>query len=947
MSFQRGNWLNRCWVLAVAGFLLLSALSICGRPAAAAATATVEGQVVDQQNALPIADAVVSLLRSSVETSSTKTDAFGRFKITGVEGGVYDVVVSASGYTTSTNQHVFVAQGANVSLNAALVAAKSAVSTVRTLGTVTVSASSLASATAITQAVPTVNIVQTGQQRFVNQLNYLPAVNMVTSSSPGDDVTIDIRGFGSTETGNLLDGRPVGPFGVLAPDNFNYANSPVGSLNGVDVTYGSGSQGLYGSDTIAGAVNMHLINPSATTQAAYLQQVGGYGLLTSAFDVTGTTGRFGYVAEAGYAGQTGQFDNVQLFQSARPANLAPGAVNPPVVCGNSSGIDVSACNQGAETYNVSQANKIGTELAKLRYQITQGTAVTFSGYSTAQWADSTGNGDNDFLPYSSRLAQIQASSPTCATGSGPGYLVTTNPISFPSGNACLTAQQWAALSSGPDGGGANRNRSTTMQDYDGRVTSTIGKNNITLDTYVNNYIYQKNSCQAGGLNAVGSCLGTPVFADYYFTHGYLVSDDITSTKNDFAFGYALLNQEQSGNQLVGFGTADPVTGESFYAFQPNFNTAIFRETSWFLRDNWEANPQLSAFVNAWVKHSNVTDKTTFDPRASVQYRPDTNDVIRLTYGRSDGPPAPILKSTAPVFQPNPGSSLTNVTCTFGSNTLSNSAGNPNLFSESANDYELGYGRRFEADSNVQINAYVTDVSNQLYAANQPLTDYGVGNVLFAAGTLETYLARLEAQSCLPHGSPVTAVYPFLAVPTTYNLANLLARGVDLNGRQRFTSNFYIDYGYSVESSQQFNVPDSILSNGSNYTINNGGQQNQIPLHQANISLDFQPGQFEVRLDNYWIDSYNTYDRPGFIVSNFFITHPFEKGKVLVTLGGTNIFNQAVQNYGYIGLGLPQRANPFAPNAPYTGIAQNIAGIATNEEFGIQPANLTLSLVIRS
>jgi len=344
-----------------------------------------------------------------------------------------------------------------------------------------------------------------------------------------------------------------------------------------------------------------------------------------------------------------------------------------------------------------------------------------------------------------------------------------------------------------------------------------------------------------------------------------------------------------------------------------------------------------------VKRSNVTQKTTFDPRVSLQYRPEASDVVRLTYGRSDGPPAPQLKSTAPLFQPNPGSSLTNVNCTL--NALPASGGNPNLSSESANDWELGYGHRFAQDSNIQINAYVTDVTDQLFSATDPLLSFGLSNVTFANGTLSTYLSRLITQGCLPPGSTVSDTYPFLGVSTTFNLANMLSRGIDLNGRGRLTSNFYIDYGYSISSTQQFNLPDDVLQ--SNFTLVNGGQVNQIPLHQVTLSFDYQPGPLEIRLDNYWVDDNNTYDRPSYILSNFFITHPFEQGKMLLTLGGTNIFNQAVQNYGYIGHGVPRRANQFAPIAPFTGIGQNLAGISSNEEFGFQPAYLTLSLTIRN
>ena len=72
----------------------------------------------------------------------------------------------------------------------------------------------------------------------------------------------------------------------------------------------------------------------------------------------------------------------------------------------------------------------------------------------------------------------------------------------------------------------------------------------------------------------------------------------------------------------------------------------------------------------------------------------------------------------------------------------------------------------------------------------------------------------------------------------------------------------------------------------------------------------------------------------------------ENNRLLLTLGGTNIFNQAVQYYGLIGSGLPVAVNSFAPSAPYTGLGQNLAGINTNEQFGIQPAQLVFTLTAK-
>lgn len=914
---------------------------------AAPASGTVIGTVIDQRNALPIKDATVSLLQGAVVAASSNTDAFGSFRITGVSAGVYDVSVRARGYSPSSSLNVVVNSGSVVTVNAALVAATNA-SSIHTLGTVTVTGGALASATAITQTVNVQNLAQTGQIRIANQLNTLPAINMATSSSPGDDVSINMRGFGSSETAALLNGHPIGPLGVDAKDTFNYADTNLLALENVDVTYGSGAQGLFGSDTVAGAVNMQLIHPTVTPQYNLQQSIGGDGILSTGVSTTGTIDRWGYAVEAGVSGLSGVL-NGDIFQSARPALLQNGSVTPNFACGNASGNDVSACDRAAETYPVGQQSKLTSELADFRYAFAPNTSLSISGYSTVQYGNSTGNGDNDFLPYATRLAQLQYSANhggyNCVVGGGTGspngFTVITNPLTAT--NACYTTQQWAATSWGPDGGGNGRNRSASMRDYDAHFVTKEGNNNISVDGFDNNYYYEKDSSLSGGLDANGFKLGTPDFTDYFDTHGYVISDDLVTGDNDFGFGYALLDQFQWGQQVVGVGT-NSLTGEAILGFAPHFPSATFRENSFFVRDTHQFGDRFSGFLNAWVKRPNVTAKTTFDPRITGQYRPDSNDVLRLTYGHSDGPPAPLLGATGPLFEPNPGSSLTHVTCTPDSNVLGASVGNPNITSESANDVELGYGHRFADDSNIQVNAYATSVQNQIFSANLPLTQVGINNITFASGTLQKYLSYLIQQSCLPAGATLSQVYPFLAVPTYYNAANELARGTDLNGRYRFMRKAYFDYGYSVESSQQMDIPSKILMN--NFTLLNGGQQNGIPLHQGNLSLDVQPGQFEFRLDNFYIGNNNPLDRPAYWYSNAFLSHPLQGGRYIVTLGGTNIFNQAVQTYGFIGSGTPQAVNQFAPPAADNGLAQNIAGIASNEEFGIQPAQLTFTVSVK-
>lgn len=905
------------------------------------AGSSVVGTVVDQRNALSIPSASVSLSQGGKVVDTQKTDASGHFAFRNVRPGIYDLTVRATGFFgTATSDVVVGGENSTITVNAALSTATGTVTdTTRVIGGTTGSArDALAAATTISQTVNVQNTVKTGQIRVTDQLATLPAINLATTSSFGDDANISIRGFGDTETQALLDGHPIGPLGVNpnSPSNrygtFNYGLMPAFGLQDVVVTYGSGAQGLYGTDTIAGSVNFETLNPAGRPQATVAQQFGGFGLSSTTFAATGTSGHLGFALAAGVVGTYGSFFPGQIFQAGRPSNVNGLSVNPPGACNNASGLDVSPCNQAVSTYAVSQNTKLGADMLKLRYALSPATSLTATVYDAVQWADSTGNGDNDYLPYDSRLNQITnpnnpASVPNCTTPAGTGgYSVITDPINNVTG--CYTAQQYAAATSGPVGGGAGRQRSTQMRDYHLRFNTTLGANNVTLDYFLNNFTYWKDSTLSGGYNAQGALLGTPDFADFYNTQGFLASDDIVSAKDELGFGYYVQHQLQTANVSV----ADPTTGSLGLATLTPYTLG---EGNAFLRDTYTFNDRLSAFANMWIKRSSVTQQTTFDPRISLQIRPTPADVFRVTYGRSDGAPSPLLKATGQLLVTDPGASLTNVSCS-GFNSVGTS-GNPDLKPENANDFEAGYGHRFAGDSNIQVNAYVTTVKDQLFRASQPLASFGVGNVLFAPGSLGTYEARLNSQCGLNLNDQT--VIPYLAVGTTFNASSALARGIEISGRQRINAIAYIDYLYSAESSFQSGIPDSILIN--NPTVTNGSQVLGIPIHQATVSLDIAPRGWEFRLDNYYTEFNNPLNRPSYWHSNAFLSKAFGDGRTVVTLGGTNIFAQSVQYYGYIGHGTFAPENKFFSDA--TAMQEFVNGNFSAEEFGLTPPQITLTL----
>lgn len=900
---------------------------------------SIVGTVVDQRNALSVPNADVSLSQNGTVVSSQQTDASGQFAFHNVAAGIYNLTIRANGFFGTTTPDVVVAGENSVStVNAALTLASGGSET-KTIGRTTSTRDALAAATTISQSVNVSNTLKTGQTRVTDQLATLPAVNLATSSSFGDDEFVSIRGFGDTETQALLDGHPIGPQGVnLNPRSnqwrpaFNYGLMPAFGLQNVVATYGSGAQGLYGTDTIAGSINFETLNPTGKPQATFQQQFGGFGLSSSSVAGTGTFGRLGVALAAGVVGSYGAFYPGQMFQAGRPSNLNSLSVNPPGACNNSSGLDVSACNQAVSTYAVSQNTKLGADMLKLHYSLSPSTSLTASVYDAVQWDDNTGNGDNDFLPYDSRLNQIlnpnnPASAPNCTTPSGgSGYSVITDPVNNVTG--CYTAQQYAAASSGPVGGGAGRQSATQMRDYHVRFNTALGQNNVTLDYFMNNYTYWKDSSLSGGYNAQGQLLGTPDFSNFYNTEGFLASDDLVWTKNELGFGYYVQHQLQTGDISV----SDPTTGALILtALAPQ----ALGEGNGFLRDTYTLNDKVSLFANMWMKRSSVTQQTTFDPRISLQIRPTPADVFRVTYGRSDGAPSPLLKSSGALLVTNNGSSLTTVSCN-GFNQIG-SAGNPNLKPENANDFEAGYGHRFKADSNIQVDAYVTAVKNQLFVGSEPLAQYGLGNVIFAPGTLATYEAHLDGQCGVSLNDQT--VIPYLSVGTTYNAASALARGIEISGRQRINRIAYLDYSYSAESSFQTGIPDSILKN--NATVTNGSQVLGIPIHQATISLDVAPRSWEFRLDNYYTEFNNPLNRPSYWHSNAFLTKSFDGGRTLLTLGGTNIFGQAVQYYGYIGHGTYAPENQFFSDA--TAMQEFVNGSYAAEEFGLTPPQVTLTL----
>jgi Carboxypeptidase regulatory-like domain len=85
-------------------------------------------------------------------STSTTTDGAGRYVLTDVPGGIYDLRISASGYGSTLNSDLAVTAGINLTLNTALELGTTKQSGLREIGSSSTSAlSNLAAATTITR----------------------------------------------------------------------------------------------------------------------------------------------------------------------------------------------------------------------------------------------------------------------------------------------------------------------------------------------------------------------------------------------------------------------------------------------------------------------------------------------------------------------------------------------------------------------------------------------------------------------------------------------------------------------------------------------------------------------------------------------------------------------------------------------------------------------------
>lgn len=902
--------------------LLLAALFLALSGALSAEEGTkISGRILDTQGGLPVSNATVELDRGGTKVAEVHTDANGDFVFPSEAPGTYALFIRASGYQTARlSPDLIVSPGLpEVSFQTAISRQPAGLKEIAYV--TTANRQALQTTSTINTHIDT-NVLQSeNYQRLGDVLTTVPGVITSTSSSVGDDMSLSIRGFDPTETATLLDGHPIGPTGAFG-GGYNYNVSPFWGLSAVDVIFGSGATGLFGTHTIAGAVNFQTVDPTRENHFSITQGVGTSDKLMTGFLGTGSLGKLGYALAWGVQGTTGNFPGAVITQNAllQTSVVHPGykgAAPPPDLTNENVN---SILNTYWVTGQYSQYNFVG----KLRYDFSPKTSFQVTAYSANDWSNSTGQGDNDYQTFPYVLYGAQQTIAGLPNGLDT-ILVNGKPrschksiavlVSTAIGYTCMNADQYAVDFYGPFGGSVARWRTLGNQDYDARFTQQFGAGTITLDGFADAY---NNNLQKGP----GTALGTyttygpgPFYLDLYKNRGFLISDDFPSSKNDVGFGYTWLRQANSNGYSVANAAG---TAIAYFTYNPPLYLAT---ASYFVRDTWTPNDKFTAFANVWLQRSLDTSTTFFDPRVSLVYRPDPSDVVRFSTGKSYNEPDPSLIAVAPPVYGAPSS----VNCpadTSGSGSLTSIAteADPNLKPETASDLELAFGHRFNVTTNIQADVYQAWEQQALLPGLVPIVD--IPQVTVPPALIDQYLERL---SKCPGLNPTINS---LAFSTTYNASSARYRGIVLSSNVGIVRGVSLNASFDIQSAAFIGIPQDILQQ--NTSIIDGGQVYGVPLRQGNAGISYSnPTGFAARMDATYIGGNNSWNRNPFWFANGSISQT--SGETTVSLGVYNMFDSAAQTYGYIGYGVYVPQNYYglaAQGGPTSAIQQG------TEQFGL-------------
>jgi outer membrane receptor protein involved in Fe transport len=336
-----------------------------------------------------------------------------------------------------------------------------------------------------------------------------------------------------------------------------------------------------------------------------------------------------------------------------------------------------------------------------------------------------------------------------------------------------------------------------------------------------------------------------------------------------------------GNQTVslGFGAnTDSFSTQVAFDTVPttNFQTHPFGgegtrlERTFLARDDIVFD-KLTLSLAGYGSSYDTIDLHHYDPRLGAVYRPSPDSAIRFSFGTGFSPPL-VSSLTEPTILAAGGGDSSPL-CPQNEPLCVATGGNPNLRSETALGYDLGFDMKVAGGLRVSADSYITSVHQHDYLSLVP----GPPGLTFTDGT------------------------PVLYTLEPLNVGDARFEGIELTASRPLMRSLSLSGFYDLQVANPYGV-DPLTENNLQNVVN-GVQLSGIPMHKISGQLNYNgPHGTSAYLQYLFTSENNPYFQPGYSIFNAGLTVPL--GRSSLTLNGLNLFNNKPLLFTLQGFGVP-------------------------------------------
>lgn len=402
------------------------------------------------------------------------------------------------------------------------------------------------------------------------------------------------------------------------------------------------------------------------------------------------------------------------------------------------------------------------------------------------------------------------------------------------------------------------------------------------DLLLRSYAGTLNRIDDGNNEPPGVCCFFQVSVDRLY--GDEAIWDKATDRNELTLGYG----GNGDNYYFGDSPFDGNFQQTLNASLLAYNGGTQTERTALVRDQYLLTPQLRVDGTLYYSSYDTLQVKRFDPRIGLVYRPNSSTAVRLSYATGFAPP--ILSQLVSPLDLSSNNSGGDPRCPASEQFCVASTGNPNLKSESAVGWDLGFDKTFLNDRGlVTFDLYRTNLTGHIFTANLPA----------------------PAGLTFDNGDPV------LFISTPINLAGSVYSGFEATARIPIVGDLAATGYYTTQSAYPTGV-DQFTEIAAGDVVNNQ-QYDGIPLHQASYGLDYRTrSRFEVFANAVYFGSNNSYDVPAFWIYNTGAVIPLQAGNQF-NVSWNNLGNKNATIYSIFDGGVPYPgiSGPFTTSShPY-------------------------------